>query len=243
MQHHSRRSGFTLIELLVVISIIALLIALLLPILSNARAAARRTSCMSNMRSVAMGTHLYAEDNHGETPIRGTKVGFSFLAVWPFEVWPYAGSSKAPKRKSYKPEENWYDTAFNCPEHNQPADIVRGPDLGFIYAFNTFLKASSDGKSIRQRNNLSANIHSMPYTDSFFYIEYAAGNTVRTWNHYTINSLNHHSGISRLTNHHTGATNAAFVDGRVEPMAEQDWPRKPDGTYVNETTDPRWNGG
>lgn len=46
------RQAFTLIELLVVISIIALLIAILLPALGSARASARQTQCLANVRSL-----------------------------------------------------------------------------------------------------------------------------------------------------------------------------------------------
>jgi prepilin-type N-terminal cleavage/methylation domain-containing protein/prepilin-type processing-associated H-X9-DG protein len=53
--------GFTLIEILVVVSIIASLLAVLLPSLSQAREASRRTVCLSNMRQLAMGWHMYAD--------------------------------------------------------------------------------------------------------------------------------------------------------------------------------------
>lgn len=57
------RRGFTLIELLVVVSIISLLIAILLPALGSARAAARRTQCLNNVRHITIATHIYANDN------------------------------------------------------------------------------------------------------------------------------------------------------------------------------------
>jgi len=51
--------GFTLIELLVVIAIIAVLIALLLPAVQAAREAARRSSCINNMKQIGLGLQNY----------------------------------------------------------------------------------------------------------------------------------------------------------------------------------------
>jgi prepilin-type N-terminal cleavage/methylation domain-containing protein len=60
--------GFTLIELLVVIAILAVLAALLLPALSQAKASAKRTNCINNMRQISIGIHLYAGDNGDTLP-------------------------------------------------------------------------------------------------------------------------------------------------------------------------------
>ncbi len=56
------RKGFTLIELLVVIAIIAILAAILFPVFARAREKARQTSCLSNLKQIALAAQMYESD-------------------------------------------------------------------------------------------------------------------------------------------------------------------------------------
>jgi len=64
-----RDRGFTLIELLVVIAIIAILAAILFPVFARAREAARKATCISNLKQIALAAIMYAQDYDEVLPI------------------------------------------------------------------------------------------------------------------------------------------------------------------------------
>lgn len=96
--------GFTLIELLVVIAIIALLAAILFPVFARARESARRSSCLSNMKQLALGVLQYAQDNDGRlTGATGTTCS-TVVNHWQTAYQPYLKSDQilfCPSSRKY----------------------------------------------------------------------------------------------------------------------------------------------
>jgi prepilin-type N-terminal cleavage/methylation domain-containing protein/prepilin-type processing-associated H-X9-DG protein len=112
--------AFTLIELLVVIAIIGILAALLLPVLSRAKASARRIDCLSHTKQIALAVTMYAQDNADSMtwPNWGTR----------FQGWLYTPVSGLPPEPT-SPRETAYQGGtlwsyikgtkiYWCPEDN-----------------------------------------------------------------------------------------------------------------------------
>jgi prepilin-type N-terminal cleavage/methylation domain-containing protein len=84
--------AFTLIELLVVIAIIAILAAILFPVFAQAKAAAKKTSSLSNVKQVSLAALMYGNDYddvfvaNGEP---GPGNGWGWQMTWMMHVQPY----------------------------------------------------------------------------------------------------------------------------------------------------------
>lgn len=59
------QKGFTLVETLIVVAIIVVLAATLFPVFEAATRKAESAVCLSNIRNLAVGAALYADDNDG----------------------------------------------------------------------------------------------------------------------------------------------------------------------------------
>src|SRR5258708_2259929 len=78
------KKAFTLIELLVVIAIIAILAAILFPVFAQAKEAAKKTSCLSNQKQVALAAMMYVGD-YDDTmcPVGGVAGGWNAPPIPP----------------------------------------------------------------------------------------------------------------------------------------------------------------
>ena len=104
LRHRTDRHGaFTLIELLVVISIIALLVGILLPVMGKARAVAKASGCLSNLRQMGIATAMYQHEFDSQLPYPTTAMYPSAHAlastnqymVWFVALDPYFNTFEA----------------------------------------------------------------------------------------------------------------------------------------------------
>ncbi len=121
------RNAFTLIELLVVIAIIALLIGILLPALGSARAAARTTANLANLRSLGQGNALYLND-HQMFPALRLPSGQVHTetsrprARWHWAIGDYVGRPYSPRNA-----EEHQDFLSTSDFERLDADVFRDP--------------------------------------------------------------------------------------------------------------------
>ncbi|MFZ4508245.1 MAG: type II secretion system protein [Fimbriimonas sp.] len=94
MQRSNR--AFTLIELLVVIAIIAILAAILFPVFAQAKMAAKKTTCLSNVKQIGLGVVMYATDNDDVFPLASTIDITGQWTPWQYKVNPYVKSGAQP---------------------------------------------------------------------------------------------------------------------------------------------------
>lgn len=146
-QRCSRRSAFTLIELLVVIAIIAILVALLLPAVQQAREAARRAQCRSNLKQIGLALHNYHDVYNSFPPgLTGSAQGTANNAARlspNFGLLPYIDQTPLYNQIVGEPNQGdvpwsnqaWWNTDISVLQC--PSDVIQKRDRGKTsYVYN-----------------------------------------------------------------------------------------------------------
>jgi prepilin-type N-terminal cleavage/methylation domain-containing protein/prepilin-type processing-associated H-X9-DG protein len=215
------RGGFTLIELLVVIAIIAFLAAILFPVFARARENARRASCQSNLKQLALGWHMYAQDYDGRiVPLDVTTPGgnFGLSKPWaPLEAYMKnkevlrCPSSGLTATKNLNIFTDPYAAEYGMPAWNSAATwstgyIVVLTPAGTILA--DFVESSQQclvaETSLRQDGNPANRGKESKTTGAVMFLAYDI-----------LENTGNYDGIAALQRHFDGS-NYAFVDGHVK---------------------------
>jgi len=241
----SRSSGFTLIELLVVIAIIAILASILFPVFARARAAARKTQCVSNQKQIGLASAMYTQDYdeqlvpHNQWGNRGRWDGRTHQTTdWQALLLPYTKNMaifRCPDRErtggsDQATEMIWggiginLDTAWRTGETlssiNRPASIIHFMDSARL-----------------RRPGIYAGIY-LPNPDDYDNYARPVQDTFSGWVRTPIAAeLTNDTDIAVPVSRHNGVCNVTYLDGHVKAI-------KISTVWIHPGEDPNtyWNG-
>jgi type II secretory pathway pseudopilin PulG len=169
MSTRNRERGFTLIELLLLIAILCALGGLLLPMFTGSDRSPT-TACLQNLKQIALGSALYAEDNTKDTnqfpnldqpPGNDGPVALSLLTNYIRDTNTFICPWVAKKREANRP---WYRDKF-IPVLNRAFFQSNGNDYayydGLKLGSNTFVLAA-DRFAWTNRSNVVAKLLNHP---------------------------------------------------------------------------------
>jgi prepilin-type N-terminal cleavage/methylation domain-containing protein/prepilin-type processing-associated H-X9-DG protein len=198
----SKRKAFTLIELLVVIAIIAILAAILFPVFARARENARRTSCASNLKQIALGEMQYTQDYDEKLTgaANGSMAYGRALAGWEFLLMPYTKSKQL----------------YRCPNVTDPGFGDSDASLFNSYGYNIYLGVDDGGVALASIQSPSETVM---FADDLsgdgpnygYYRLYPPSLLTGAWW-----ELKTSAGYGKMTQRHFDGANVAYADGHVK---------------------------
>ncbi len=186
-----RRSGFTLVELLVVIAIIGVLVALLLPAVQQAREAARRTQCKSNLKNIGLAMHNYVESYRVFPPgeIHGIRSAATAhcdweaaIGCWGTAILPQLDQTSAYNLLDFSIDPQYASAGnvtvmhmkfpvFQCPSNtfdglSQPWSNVSQEVTRVMHYFA--ISGSQEWSTLSWPNQTVPDLHCLPYNGMFY---------------------------------------------------------------------------
>jgi prepilin-type N-terminal cleavage/methylation domain-containing protein len=160
--------AFTLIELLVVIAIIAILAGLLFPVFAQAKAAAKRTQCISNLKQIGSAITLYMGDYDDVFP-HALDASDKFMpSIWDREpafqeriaAMPLLSEVLQPYTKNRELFRCPSDTGTKVLDNHYPDPFYTSPSMYATYQSSYFFRTEIAFKYFSQtRFKLPANVN------------------------------------------------------------------------------------
>ncbi len=204
-----RRSdvGFTLIELLVVIAIIAILAAILFPVFARAREKSRQTSCLNNVKQIALGVLMYISDYDSRFPslyyqiVGAPSCDGKFF--WPRVVAPYIGTGTLTASQ--------HNAIFRCPSYAEgPSNWYCGAYAD--YGMNNQLAGDNEAQVPMPAQTVMLGETAYWHPTNLRWFGWYSWSTFTSWNR------DAHTNGSRYL--HNGLQNIAFADGHAKAGTE-----------------------
>lgn len=199
------RRAFTLIELLVVIAIIAILAAILFPVFAQAKSAAKKTACVSNMKQMTLAAIQYMGEHDDRVMPRyeacPSTGPIGDEPLWSGSIYPYIKNQQVyldPMAQGSKFSKHW--STRGEPSIGQNATIS-----GWYYATNACGEMILTMQS--QMENVAKNVM---FANSYF------GLTASGYRGYLArNDALNVTGLS-ISDRHNGGTVHSFFDGHAK---------------------------
>ncbi len=223
------KKGFTLIELLVVIAIIAILAAILFPVFAQAKEAAKKTGCISNLKQIGLAWMMYVadyEDTHPPYSVptpEGFVYWFGLLdsTVVPSQIRPHLGFIQ-PYMKNAEIQD--------CPSAKE---LNRGTsNLHYAYAPNYFYLNTNyaNGDSVTRIFVNTSEVEAPAETVLMADATTINGTTgvLQRFSQLRPPSLNPTTSAPNVHGRHRAQAGIAWLDGHVKAMKTE---IRPSGTF------------
>jgi len=234
------KTGFTLIELLVVIAIISILASILFPVFARARENARRASCMSNLKQMALGMMMYVQDYDETFPRAHVYLNGSGTATfWWKTIQPYTKSKQL----------------FRCPSSPVAGDLSIDPQ-NLEYSINFFVAPTPTSTSVVKLSVVqsASTIYMMmdgggEYVSDSTVLTPGASNGQSSYNpgvgdagrNCTTHITNSNYLSDCQSGRHFGGENIAFTDGHVKWFKGSDVVQQALNYRAHTKTNNAWN--